>query len=286
MSRFISPASLDEALEALSGLGAKPLAGGTDLMIVLRQARLHGGETPETIVDLSRLDDLKRYDLEAERPYLGAGLTFGYLENDPKIKDFLPVLSQAAASVGSVQVRHTATIGGNVANASPAADGTTALTALGARAVIASQNGKRLCPISEVITAPGKNSLQDAEIILGFELDRLEGHKGQVFAKVGRRQAVSIARLNLAVCLDAGLEDPRVVLGACFPSPRRLTDVEELITAGEPGEELWQEAGRSTAGRFVDVCGWRSSADYKVPAIARMMARALSDAWAMVGGGA
>ncbi|MGD8562431.1 MAG: FAD binding domain-containing protein [Desulfarculaceae bacterium] len=285
MSRFVSAASLDQALEELAPGQGRVLAGGTDLMIHLRRQRLQGETLPQTIVDVSRLPELMTLDLDRVRPYLGAGLTFARLAGDPKLGRVYPVLAQAAASVGSMQVRHTATIGGNAANASPAADGVTALVALGARAEIASLKGRRLCPLSELITAPYKTTLAPDELILGFELDPMPSPAGQVFAKVGRRQAMSVARLNLAVCLDQDLTHPRVVLGSCFPTPRRLQDVEDLIQKGPADDRLWQAAAAQAARHFTDVCGLRSSAGYKVPAVTRITARALKQAFSGLGGG-
>jgi CO/xanthine dehydrogenase FAD-binding subunit len=283
MSDFVMAQSLEQALEVLAGGGVKIIAGGTDLMIHLRKCRLNGQQPPDTILDVSRLSKLKRLEPGEDTPYIGAGVTFRTLESDPEVARHLPVLTQAASTVGSRQVRQTATIGGNVANASPAADGMTALTVLGAKAEIASLEGKRFCPIEELVTAPNQTTLDSREMILGFALDKLPA-AGQAFAKVGRRQAVSVARLNLAVCLDQELSDPRAVLGACFPSPRRLADVEKLIKQGEPGDELWQAAGHQAAQHFTDVCGWRSSANYKVPAVTRVAARTLAQAWASLGG--
>jgi CO/xanthine dehydrogenase FAD-binding subunit len=285
MSDFVMAQSLDQALEVLAGGDVRIIAGGTDFMIHLRKCRLGGEQTPGTILDVSRLSELTRLEANADAPYIGAGVSFRTLENDPEVARHLPLLAQAAATVGSVQVRQTATIGGNVANASPAADGMTALTALGAKAEIASIEGKRLCPIEELVTAPNQTTLEPREMILGFALDKLPA-EGQAFAKVGRRQAVSVARLNLAVCLDQGLSDPRAVLGACFPSPRRLPDVEKIIKQGDPGDALWLAAGHQAAQHFTDVCGWRSSATYKVPAVTRVTARTLAQAWASLGGAA
>lgn len=280
MSGFVQPASLDEALEAQARAGAQALAGGTDLMVALRQARLNGGQMPQVLVDLSRLPELRRLELAGGAPYLGAGLTFRLLASDPEVKRRLPVLARAAASVGSVQVRTAATIGGNVANASPAADGLAALVALEARAEIVSLRGKRSCPLSELITGPYQTTLDLDEIILGFTLTPPPDPAGQAFVKVGRRSEVAVARLNLAVALDRSLQDPRVVLGSCFPTPRRLSDVEDLLRGSSPEPKLWAQAGAMAAGHFTNVCGWRVSADYKVPAITRCTAEALRQAWA------
>lgn len=283
MIRFVIAENLDHALEVLAQGDVEVIAGGTDLMIHLRELRLSGGKAPDTILDLSRLDELKRLEPNAGQPYVGAGVTFRELETNSKVGQHLPLLAQAAATVGSVQVRQTATIGGNVANASPAADGMTALTALGAQAEIASKEGTRWCPLEELITAPNKTTLRSQELIVGFQLDKLPAD-GQMFAKVGRRQAVSVARLNLAICLDHTMDDPRAVLGACFPSPRRLKDVEKVIQQGEPGDELWWAAGHQAAQHFTDVCGWRSSATYKVPAVTRVFARTLGQVWTSLAG--
>lgn len=279
MSRMIVARTLDEALEALAKGNARILAGGTDLMIALRADRQLGRELPETIVDVTRLVELNRLDLGAPEPFLGAGVTFHTLETHPTVAAAYPLLASAASTVGSKQIRRSGTIGGNAANGSPAADGVAALCALNAVALLASPGGQRRCPIGELIVAPYKTTLAPDEILVGFYLDRLPGEDSQVFAKVGRRQAVAVSRMNLAVCLDRGLARPRVVLGACFPTPRRLQEVEELISGGKPGEELWRAAGERAAQEFVNVCGWRSSANYKVPAVKAMMAHALEDAW-------
>ncbi len=285
MSEFLLPADLGEALAALDGGQGRIIAGGTDLMVQLREAAARGQQPPALIVDVSRLAELRRRGPDGGQPFLGAGLTFAELADEAGAGAGLPMLARAAASVGSRQVRNTATIGGNVANASPAADGVTVLTALDARVEIASADGVRRCPIAELITAPNRTTLAPGEVVTGFRLSPPPAGAGQVFAKVGRRRAVSIARLNLAVCLDPDLSDPRVVLGACFPSPRRLAGVEALLRGGRPGPGLWREAGEAAAGHFTEVCGWRSSAEYKVPAVSRVMARALAQAWELAGGG-
>lgn len=283
MSRFVTARSLDQALGEMAE-GARIVAGGTDLMVTLRQDRMAARDLPATLLDVTGVPELCSLDLSAERPFVGAAITFRRLETDPDVKLRYPLLAQAAATVGSVQIRNLATIGGNVANASPAADGVSALTALGARARIASSAGLRSSSLEDLIVAPNRTTLSPGELILGFELDRSTEGAGQVFEKIGRRQAVVIARMNVAVCLDRDLSEPRVVLGACFPSPRRLTQVEAVVASGSPGPDLWRQAGAAASEQFLSICGWRSSAPYKVPASAGLVALALASAWKEVGG--
>jgi CO/xanthine dehydrogenase FAD-binding subunit len=278
VSAYAAPASLAEALDLAARPGARLVAGGTDLMVGLRSARLRGEPAPPLLVDLSRAPELARVEPGGGRPFLGAGVTFRRLEADPGVAAAWPVLAQAAATVGSVQIRQRATIGGNAANASPAADGVAALAALGAAALLVSVRGERELPLEELVTGPYQTCLAPGEIIAGFYLDTPPA-AGQLFAKVGRRRAVTVSRLNLALCLRPGLDGCRVVLGSCYPTPRRLEKVEQALAAGSPGPELWAECGRLAAEDFVEVCGWRSSASYKVPAIQRLTARALERAW-------
>ena len=277
-SDYFSPESLDQALEYISDGRPWIMAGGTDLMIRVRESKIRGGPKPDGFLDLTRLPETNRLDVLGERPYIGAAVTFHRLETDPDAVKLYPSLARAAGTVGSVQIRRLATIGGNVANASPAADGTTVMTLFGARAEIASKRGIRFSPVEELILGPNRTTLAKDEIILGFELDRPPASSGQCFSKVGRRKAVTIARLNAAACLTRDLSAPRIVLGACFPSPRRLKAVEALVAGGEAGPELWEAAGRLAADEFVGVCGWRSSAPYKVPAITRVLAGTLAQA--------
>lgn len=282
-TEYLAPENLDEALEVLAD-GAAVIAGGTDLMLELRGKRLRGEDPPLRLVDVTRLPELNRVELESNKFFVGSALTFRRLQRDERVRRRYPLLSDAAATFGSVQIRSLATIGGNVANASPAADGVTALTALGARARILSHAGVRYVPLEDLITGPNETSLAPGELIEGFDLEPPRDAEIQRFHKIGRRRAVVIARVNLAVRLHRDLAEPWVVLGACFPAPRRLTEVEDLVASESPGPALWEKAGRIAADRFTTVCGWRSSARYKVPAIANLVTTALESAWQEAGG--
>ena len=283
MTRHIATHSLEQALEELER-GAKVIAGGTDLMIHVRLAKLHGANPPDVLLDVTGIPELHRIDMQQDKPFVGAAVTFHQLETDETVKQVFPLLTQAAESVGSVQIRTLATIGGNVANASPGADGITALTALGAKAEIASLNGLRHAPLEELILGPNRTTLAPGELLVGFELNRMAEGSAQRFSKIGRRRAVVIARMNLALCLDRDLNDPRIVLGACFPTPRRLAEVENLLKSGDPGAELWENAGKMSAEQFSSACGWRESAIYKIPAMTKLVAGTLESVWSELGG--
>lgn len=279
---YLAARHLEEALLGLDR-GAKVLAGGTDLMVHLRRSRLYGAGLPDKMVDVTGIPELNRLDLEADKPFLGAAVTFRRLETDKAVAKEFRLLAQGAATVGSVQIRNLATVGGNVANASPAADGLTALTALGASARIASLSGVRHLSLEELITGPNTTRLVPGELIVGFELDRPREGSVQRFYKIGRRRAVVIARMNLALSMDREMKDPRLVLGSCFPTPRRLTHVERLLASEPPGPKVWKEAGKMAAEQFVNACGWRASAPYKVPAVANLVFRTLESTWAELG---
>ncbi len=172
-TRYLAARSLDEALDHLDRCGEKTriLAGGTDLMIALRSARREGRPLPETLLDVSGLPDCRTIRQEGARLILGSAVTFRTLENHPVIKQFLPLLSAAAARMGSVQVRRLATLGGNVGTASPAGDGITPLAACAAEVQLFSKNGSRTLPISDLISAPGRTRLAAGELIHSFALE-------------------------------------------------------------------------------------------------------------------
>lgn len=282
MAAFIRANNLKEALERASQ-AATIVAGATDLFVRIREMRLRGVTPSEPMVDITGIPELQKVDMKSRRPFLGSAVTIKSLETDPDIDSRVPMLQRAAALFGSPQVRTMATIGGNVANASPAADGLSALTALAAVAEIASIKGKREARLEDLVIGPNRTSLEMGEIITGFYLDNLPKNGQSSFYKVGRRKALVIARVNLALCMDREMADPRVVVGACFPSPRRLNNVEELLRSGEPGPDLWRRAGAMAAGEFCSVCGWRSSTPYKVPALTNMVAGAMGALWNALG---
>jgi CO/xanthine dehydrogenase FAD-binding subunit len=288
-TQYRAARSLEEALDHLDryGEGTRILAGGTDLMIALRTARREGEALPDYLLDVSELPDGRTIRKEGGRIILGSSVTFRTLENHPLIKQSLPLLAAAAARMGSVQVRRLATIGGNVGTASPAGDGITPLAACAAEVQLFSKNGSRTLPVSDLISAPGRTRLATGELIHSIALEIPEQPHRFFFHKITRRQAVAIARMNLAVQVALGptgrIAAARLAAGAVFPTPRRLGEVEDSLVGQVPAKKLFEEAGRAAAKAMLQVSGRRSSMAYKEPTLERLVAWGLERACAGTG---
>lgn len=225
---YYQPRSLEEALLLLQRDGGTLLAGGTDLF-----NRFQGRLTQcSTIIDLSQVVDLQGISGQ-EGLSLGAMATHQQICQDKRITEHFPILAQAASAIGSPQIRSRGTIGGNLAHASPAADLPPALMVYEAQVEIHSGRGKEQSPVEDLFLGPGKTSLKGDDIITHIHLPPPEGESFTFFHKVGRRKALSISIINLALRFtlqDRVLQKIRLVIGSAAPTPLRITGVE---AAGE-----------------------------------------------------
>lgn len=215
------PKTLDDALQARAE-GAIPLAGGTDLMVEVN----FGHSRPELVVGLRRIEELAEWD----RQKIGSAVTWRRIERDgPK------ALAEAARTVGSPQIRNAATIGGNLATASPAGDGHPFLAAVDASVEMASLAGSRVVPWQEFFTGVKETVLRDDELITAINLpERLPAR--QAFAKIGVRNAMVIATVCCVVTRDDD-GTTRAAFGSVGPTVLRARGAEEMISA-EPKPSL------------------------------------------------
>jgi len=285
-SDYLRPPGLTEALDLLSRLGpaARVIAGGTDLMVQRRTARARGEAEDVAWVDVADLPELAGVRREDGELVIGAGVTFSQCQTDPLITQKIPILAEAARTVGSRQIRNVATLGGNVANLSPAADGLAVLVALGATALVASPSGERTIPVGDLGEESRPGNLADDEVLVSFQVPIPPCPAGGVFCKVIRRQAMGIARFSVSTQI-APAPDGRTVsavalgLGAVFPRPRRLASIERWLT-GQPAEAgVFLEAGQRAADEMLAESGSRPSMVYKEPAVRRAVAQGLATAW-------
>jgi CO/xanthine dehydrogenase FAD-binding subunit len=269
-----APSTLAEALAIKAEQPeAVPVAGGTDLMVEINLRRVR----PEALLDLSRIDELRDVHRGDRTVFLGAGLTFARIARE--LGDFRP-LAQAARAVGSPQIRNRATIGGNLATASPAGDGIAVLAAYDADVVVAREDLVRRVPWREFFLGPKRTSLRADELILGAEWRTTSGPGS--FAKVGIRNAMVIAVASVCVQVDETGHEVRLALGSVGPRVLRAATA-EAFAAGtldwdDPGEALL-EFGRKAAAEAQPIDDVRGSAAYRRRVVEVLAQRTLG--WAL-----
>ena len=239
---YHAPKSLDEAVELLEKYGedAHVLAGGTDLIPHMKQRRIE----PKHIVNIKGILELACIKETPEGIHIGALAKLRAIELSPLIKEKLPLLSEAARSVGSVQVRNLGTIGGNICNASPSADMATPLMAVDAKVHVYSKGGTKEYPIAEFFHGRGEVWLERGELVTGFTVPPLPEGAGSAFEKIGWT-TLDIATVNVAAVItlkDGKVDHCSIALGACSPAPIRGVLAEEILRGKEPNAKAMDEA--------------------------------------------
>ncbi|MEI8239575.1 MAG: FAD binding domain-containing protein [Actinomycetota bacterium] len=229
MSVFVAT-TLEAALRALSEQpDAAIIAGGTDLMIAFNGGHA-SSPAVRAVVSVNRVAELCSWSFDPERGTLriGAGVRWAEIERAP-FTQWVPALAQAARTVGSPQIRHAGTIGGNLGTASPAGDGLPVLAALGAVVHLVSVDGQRDVPFSDFMVGPKRTVRQPGELILAVSVPVLRGWQG--YAKVGVRNAMVIATASVAFVVDEAAANVRMALGSVGPVILRCPELEALVAS-------------------------------------------------------
>jgi CO/xanthine dehydrogenase FAD-binding subunit len=237
---YLRPRSIDEVVDVLTkhGPAARLLAGGTDLLVRLRS----GHTRPEVVVDLKRVAGLTAEITDVDRSLrIGARSVMTDLIADERIRRDYPALVEAAAVVGSVQIRNRATLAGNLCNASPAADTAPALLAYGATLNLVGPSGKRHVALEAFFTGPGRTVLERGELVESIDLPKPAGPTGGAFGRVTRRWGVDLATINLAIVVTSAGE-ARCAFGAVAPKPILVVD-----TSGALATRSGDQAARRAA---------------------------------------
>ena len=249
--QLLEPKSLADALKMLRDEGPlTPMAGCTDLYV-----SLNAGTLRETrFVNLWRIEPLRTIEVRTGALWIGALATYTDLIRSPLVRKRLPMLAAAGRQVGGIQIQHRGTIGGNVANASPAGDTLPVLAVADAVVVLASAAGTRRIPFDAFYTGYRATVRRPDELITGFEIARVPGP--QFFRKVGTRAAQAISKVVVAAC---GGGAPRIALGSVAPTVMRATRTEAALAAGASLEE----AQRTLAAEITPIDDIRSTAEYR-----------------------
>jgi carbon-monoxide dehydrogenase medium subunit len=263
------------ALMADADGAARPLAGGTDLIIRIRD----GSIRPRTVVDVKGIAEFSR-DIRIEDGWLriGARTTMTDLLRDERIRRDYTALAEAAAYVGSVQIRNRATLAGNICNASPAADTAPALLALEARVVAVGQRGRRVIPLDDFFVRSGVTTLAPGELVEAIEMPVRSGRRGSVHARRTRRRGHDLASVTLAVTID---EDgvTRVSYGSVGPRPVLAIDDTGLLADPAAGDDAVRDRlDELFAAAAPSPTSMRASPEYRLAMLRVMGLRAVRDA--------
>jgi carbon-monoxide dehydrogenase medium subunit len=258
---YYRPRTLREALEILRSVdGARVVAGGTDLVVDMKFRRVE----PKALVDVSKLEELRYVRLVGDYVEIGSAITLQELVESDVVRGRLPLLWEAVSSMASWQIRNIATIGGNICNASPAADTAPPLLAYGARLILVSLDGVREVGIGEFFVGPKRSTIRPDEVLQAVRVPVHPPGYGWSFRKVSRT-SFDIAKVSVAVLLkvDGGrIGDPRVALGAVAPTPVRARSTERAIE-GLSLEEALEVGPRFVEGDIAPIDDVRSTAWYR-----------------------
>lgn len=280
------PATLSEALALLAedGSGTQPVAYGSDLLVWAKSGARRAAA--ERVVDLTGIDELRRVEARDDRVFVGAGVTLADLGRAPEIAARLPALTAAVASMGSVQLREGASLGGNLCTASPAGDTAPPLLCYEAVMKIAGPAGERDLPAERFFVGPGRTALGPGEVLCGVEIPWPGPGAAGVYLKGARRAAVDLALVGVAAVAwrdeeAASGEAMTMALGAVAPTPVRAREAEAAVRAlglgGEAGTPAGQAliAGARAAARPIDDI--RATAAYRLELLAQLVVRAAAE---------
>lgn len=281
MERFgyVRAATVDDALALLNepGLKSRPLAGSTDLILLLR----YNPTLCDRVVDISLIPELHRIERRADQVTIGAAATFSEVIASALVAETAPLLVQACRTVGAVQIRNMGTLGGNVANAAACADSLPALVCLNAVAKVLSAQGEQEMLVSDLVVAPNRTKLPAGGLLVSLSYTVPPPGSRGTFLKLGRRNAMAISRLTVAVLgrvnADGEIAEVRLVTGSATPRITHLQTVEYQLLGRAPGPDLYHEAGQLAADEMVRQAGKRWSSEFKIPALTAMVARAFAN---------
>ena len=278
---YKTPNAIGEAIDLLwkTDGKAKIIAGGTDLVIGLR----NGDHTPQLIIDITRIEALRKIEEKNGAISIGAAVTHSEIASSPLIAKYAKVLSDAASEIGSPQIRNLGTIGGNIINASPAADTIPPLLVLNAIGRVVSRGGEKEVPLSQLFKGPYETNLKPHELLVQIGFPKLPSGMRSGFIRLARRDAMAIARMSVAIVLEMEkgkkqIKDIRIAAGSVTPTPRRFSEAEDLLRGKSPREETLQRASLKVSETMINRTGIRPSTSYKKPVMEALFIRAMRKA--------
>lgn len=272
---YACPETLAEAFSLLATTpDARVLGGGTDLLVGLRKGRI----TTPLVVDLKRIADLPSgIEDRGGALWIGALTPMTVIVDDPRVRAGYPALAEAAQVVGSIQIRNRATLGGNLVNASPAADSATPLLVAGAVLELVGASGTRKIPLAEFFLGPGRTALAHGELVRAISLPVQAEREGSAFGRLTRRRGVDLATINLACAVP--MEGPvRFAFGAVGPTPFAALDSSGVLRDASAEPAAQNAALRAITAAAAPISNVRASREYREAMLLVLARRALDTA--------
>lgn len=279
---LIRPATIAEACDALRVDGARALAGGTDLMNGIRL----GHVSPPVVVDLAGLAELRRLEIADGVLTIGAGVTMRQFLASSAAVAAAPAIADSARLLGGRQIQSSATFGGNLCNASPAAETATPMLVLDATAHIAGPAGERSIPIAGLWSGPGRTTLASGELLIALTIPLDASSAACAYRRLELRRSVDIALVSASAwveVIDGTLTDARVAIGAAAPTPRLVPEAAAELIGTAVGDDSARQAavrraGAAASAASTPISDHRASSDYRQAMVAEVVQRALHSA--------
>lgn len=280
---YTAAESLEGALAALAG-GARPVAGGTDLVVGARQGK---APLPDSLVAIHRLAELRGVDLDADTLRIGALTTHEELAENPLVLERLTAIADAAAIVGSHATRANGTVGGNLMNASPAMEVGGPLMCLGATVTLRSQTGERSVAVADLFAGPGRTTAAPDELLTEVAVPLPPAATGSCYARLEYRQQMEIAVVGATACVTfAGdhVTAAKVAITALAPTVRLVPAAEDALVGSDGGRTAAELAAQAAAEASEPISDVRASDEYRRAMAAVLTRRAIEAAVARARG--
>lgn len=278
--RYEAPNTVDAAIGLLSEVdGAKVLAGGTDLLVQMREEMID----PDLIVDIKRIDETRRIEITSDYVKIGAAMTGAELSENEELAAMWPGVIEAVELIGSWQVQGRATIGGNLCNASPAADSVPAIIASGAKIVVAGPKGVREIPAEEFPKAPGRTALEANEFVVSLVLPVPPKRSGDAYLRFIPRTEMDIAVVGAGVSLtlneDGTCSSARVALGAVAPTALLVHDAMDVLIGSKLDGGTLEKLDKAAREACNPIDDKRGTIEYRTKVAGVLARRTAAIAW-------
>ena len=279
---YVAPKSIQEAVELMASKGdqARAMAGGTDLLVQLRGGR----RTSEVVVDIKDISELNQLTYDSQKGLtIGAAVPCYRIYQDDQIAGLYPGLVDSASLIGSIQIQGRASIGGNLCNSAPSADGIPALIALGAVANVAGPNGNREIPVEEFCTGPGQNVLGSGEILVSVSIAAPQDNSGAAYLRFIPRNEmdIAVAGVGASVLLDSSGQNfvsARIALASVAPTPVFSKAAGDSLAGKPVSDDSINEAAEKAMGDAKPITDMRGTIKQRTHLIGVLTRRTLDNA--------